>query len=174
MWAYNNSYVTLLSVACFFSSLYACQVDPRIQLVRALKNDNKDEISKFITSHSVDIRDDKGNTLLMLFVNGTLPTTVTERLFMINRLIEIGADINAQNNANETALMQVAKRYDIQVFHELLYLKANIQLHDEHNKMVYDRVQAVYHLKEILPAKVCETLKTMINSLENCKRQKLL
>jgi uncharacterized protein len=90
----------------------------------ALFSLDRDAVQELIRNHiNIEIRDDSGETALIDTVSASIA----------GLLIEAGANVNAQNNDGETALIKAAERHYVRKL-EVLVKAANIQLEQRDKK----------------------------------------
>ncbi|CAN5163102.1 hypothetical protein BH09DEP1_BH09DEP1_7780 [soil metagenome] len=159
----------------FYSLFNACEiVYPQAQLLEAIKSQNDAGNSQIIKDHSINVCDDKGNTLLIaLATNAQLAEDDKARLTSIQCLIKWGADINAQNNAGDTALLQAINNSS-KLALELLDLGADVQPKNNKGKTASDIVQLQMNIEEPLPCYIFFNLQKIAKIIEERRLQKLL
>jgi ankyrin repeat protein len=92
--------------------------------------------------HSVDQRNDKGNTLLMLAVE-------SNREESINYLVRRGANINAQNKKGQTALMIAYIKNNQNIYDLLIKLGADEKIKDNHGLSIAEYKKEIERYRAI-------------------------
>lgn len=166
--------ILLVSLFNFSSSFSCSEFSPQIELLEAIKSQKDAVIAGIIKDHSVDVRDAKGNTLLIsLTANAHLAEDDKARLTLIECLIKVGADINAQNNAGYTALMEAIGNSTTLVL-ELVDLGADPHKANNQGKTAYTIVQEYIHTDDIIPGSQLFGLERVNAAFKGHKKNKLL
>lgn len=119
----------ILSLSFYFFVLnYACErVDRKTPFLWALQYQEIEHLSVLIKDHTIDIHDDRGNTLLIELATARQYDISIDKILplILHCLIDYGADINAQNNEGDTALIKAIKNRSFKIACELIYLGAD-------------------------------------------------
>lgn len=164
----------LITNYLFYGMSNLSEFSPQIELLNAIKSQNNAVIAGIIKDHSIDVRDAKGNTLLIsLAANAHLAEDDKARLTLMECLMGYGADINAQNNAGYTALMEAIGNSTTLVL-ELVDLGADPHKANNQGKTAYTIVQEYIHTDDIIPGSQLFGLERVNAAFKGHKKNKLL
>lgn len=140
------------------------------QLLQILEINDEDDIRRC----EIDITDDNGNTLLMRLASEK-PNDITksDQVSLILRLVGYGADVNAQNNQGDTALIKAVEN-DADLALELLNLHADPDKTNNKGQTVTSLVQEALNIDLPLPYSVFAPLNRFVKALQEHKKMKCL